>query len=142
MCFGAQMIAHALGGSVGAATTGWAVGIKEVEVLSREPWMEPAVGSFRILHSNSDQISSLPSVARLLGRAPEVPVSVFAIDDHIVGFQGHPEFSPGYSAVLMEARRGSLISTAVVDVGLDSLSEPPDTDVLASWIQHFLTNPL
>ena len=104
--------------------------------------MEPAADSFRILHSNADQISALPSVARLLGRAPEVPVSVLAIDDHIVGFQGHPEFSPAYSAVLMEARRGSLISTAVVEAGLESLSEPPDTDLLASWIQRFLSNPL
>jgi GMP synthase (glutamine-hydrolysing) len=136
------MIAHALGGSVGPATTGWAVGIKEVDVLTKEPWMEPAVDSFRILHSNSDQISSLPSGARLLGRAPEVPVSVLAIDDHIVGFQGHPEFPPAYSAVLMEARRGDLISTAVVEAGLKSLQEPPDTGILGSWIQRFFANPL
>jgi GMP synthase-like glutamine amidotransferase len=142
VCFGAQMIAHALGGSVGPAATGWAVGIKEVEVLSQEPWMNPAVDSFRILHSNSDQISSLPSGARLLGRAPEVPVSVLAIDDYIVGFQGHPEFPPAYSAVLMEARRGTLISTAVVEAGLESLREPPDTNLLASWISGFLANPL
>jgi GMP synthase-like glutamine amidotransferase len=142
VCFGAQMIAHALGGKVGPAATGWAVGIKEVDVLSKEPWMEPAVDSFRILHSNSDQISSLPSGARLIGRAPEVPVSVLAIDDHIIGFQGHPEFSPAYSAVLIEARRGTLIPTGVVEAGLESLKVSPDTDLLASWIQRFFANPL
>ena len=136
------MIAYALGGKVGPASTGWAVGIKEVEVISNEDWMDPAVDSFRILHSNADQISSLPPDARLLGRAPEVPVSALAIDDHIIGFQGHPEFSPDYAAVLMEARRGTLIPAPVVEAGLASLREPPDTDLMASWIQRFFTNLL
>jgi GMP synthase-like glutamine amidotransferase len=136
------MIAHALGGGVGPAPTGWAVGIKQVEVLAKEAWMEPPADSFRILHSNADQISSLPSGARLLGKAREVPVSVLAIDDHIIGFQGHPEFPPAYSAVLMEARRDTLIPTPVVEAGLDSLKEPPDTDLLASWISDFLSHPL
>jgi len=142
VCFGAQMIAHALGGTVGPAATGWAVGVKDVEVVSKEPWMNPAVDSFRILHSNADQISSLPPGARLLGRAREVPVSALAVDDHIIGFQGHPEFSAAYSAVLMEGRRDTPIPTAVVEAGLQSLREPPDTDLLASWIQRFLSNPL
>ena len=142
VCFGAQMIAHALGGNVGPAPTGWAVGIKVVEVLSKEPWMAPVVDSFRILHSNADQISSLPPDARLLGRTQEVPVSVLAIDDHIIGFQGHPEFSADYSAVLMEARRGTLIPAPVVEEGLASLREAPDTDLLASWIQRFFTDLL
>ena len=142
VCFGAQMIAHALGGKVGPAPTGWAIGIKEVEVISNEPWMDPVRDSFRILHSNADQISSLPPDARLLGRAPEVPVSALAIDDHIIGFQGHPEFSPDYASVLMEARRGTLIPAPVVEAGLASLREPADTDLLASWIQRFFTNLL
>jgi GMP synthase-like glutamine amidotransferase len=142
ICFGAQMIAHALGGSVGPAATGWAVGIKEVEVLTREAWMDPAVASFRILHSNADQIGSLPPSARLLGRAPGVPVSVLAVGDHIIGFQGHPEFSPAYSAVLMEARRSTLIPETVVQAGLDSLRQPPDTELLGSWISRFFANPL
>jgi GMP synthase-like glutamine amidotransferase len=142
VCFGTQMIAHALGGTVGPAPTGWAVGVKEVEVLAKEPWMDPVVDSFRILHSNADQISSLPPGARLLGQAREVPVSVLAIDNHIIGFQGHPEFPSAYSAVLMEARRGSLIPDQVVEAGLASLERPPNTELLASWISDFFGHPL
>lgn len=138
VCFGTQMIAHALGGEVWRAPTGWAVGIREVEVVASEPWMTPEVGSFRILHGNADQIRTLPPGARLLGRSSDVPISVFALGDHIVGFQGHPEFIPAYSAVLMESRRGTLIPDDVVDAGLASLTDP-DTALLAGWIANFFS---
>lgn len=136
VCFGTQMIAHALGGEVGRAPTGWAVGIREVEVVGREPWMTPEVVSFRILHGNADQIRTLPPGARLLGRSHDVPISVLALGEHIIGFQGHPEFIPDYSAVLMESRRGTIIPDEVVDAGLAALTEP-DTELLATWIKNF-----
>jgi GMP synthase (glutamine-hydrolysing) len=66
-----------------------------------------------------------------------VPVSLVAVGDHFIGFQGHPEFLPAYSAVLMEARRG-MIPDEVVDAGLASLETSPDTRLLSSWIASFI----
>lgn len=138
ICFGAQMIGRALGAGVAKSDQGWQVGIKEVEVVERAGWMEPYAPSFRVLHSNADQITDLPNRIRVVGSSPTVPVSVLAVDDHFIGFQGHPEFTPTYSAVLMEARRGNPIPNDVVDEGLKSLAQPPDTELLASWIGSFL----
>jgi GMP synthase-like glutamine amidotransferase len=137
VCFGAQMIAHALGGEVAPAPGGWAVGTHLVEVLSSESFMAPPASSYRILHSNRDQIRKLPPRARLLGRSEAVPVSMLAVGDHIVGFQGHPEFTVAYASVLMEARRGTLIPDEVVAAGLAQL-QTPDTGLLAAWIANFL----
>ena len=137
ICFGAQMIGHALGGEVGPAPQGWQVGLKQVAVKGFEAWMTPEVESFRILHSNADQILRPPDRLRVLGSSDGVPVSMVAVGEHFLGFQGHPEFIPSYSAVLMEARRG-LIPDAVVDAGLASLSNGPDTRLLATWIARFL----
>ena len=139
VCFGAQMIGHALGGEVARAPSGWQVGVKETRVGSVEPWMVPPAGTFRILHMNGDQILTPPDRVRVLGSSDDVPVSVIAVGDHFVGFQGHPEFVPAYSAVLMEARRGVLIPEDVVDGGLASLSEPTDTRLLSDWITRFIT---
>jgi GMP synthase-like glutamine amidotransferase len=61
-----------------------------------------------------------------------------AVEDHMIGFQGHPEFMLAYASVLMEARREHFIPGEVVDAGLASLSGPPDTELLASWISRFL----
>ena len=137
ICFGAQMIGHALGGEVAPAPQGWQVGLKEVAVRQVEPWMTPVAESFQILHSNADQILRPPDRLRVLGSSDGVPVSMLAIGDHFIGFQGHPEFVPSYSAVLMEARRGQ-IPDAVVDAGLASLSNSPDTRLLATWIARFI----
>lgn len=138
VCFGAQMIGHALGGVVSKAEQGWQVGLKEVEVTESAPWMNPAASSFRILHSNADQIVQAPARMRILGRSPAVDVSVMAVEDHMIGFQGHPEFTLAYASVLMEARRGNFIPTEVVDAGLASLSGQPDNELLANWIARFL----
>lgn len=137
VCFGAQMIGHALGGVVGREL-GWQVGLKEVEVIEPAPWMNPAATSFRILHSNADQIIQTPARMRILGRSDPAAVSLVAVGDHMIGFQGHPEFTSAYASVLIEARRGNLIPGEVVDAGLASLSGQPDTELLASWISRFL----
>jgi GMP synthase-like glutamine amidotransferase len=138
ICFGAQMIGHALGGRVARADSGWQVGIKDVRISTHEDWMTPAVDGFRILHLNGDQIVTPPARLRVLGSSDGVPVSMIAVDDHFIGFQGHPEFDPLYTSVLMEARRGILIPDDVVDAGLNSLSTAPDTKLLSGWIASFM----
>lgn len=138
VCFGAQMIGHALGGQVARAPTGWQVGIKETRVKVAQPWMTPPADAFRILHMNGDQILTPPERLRVLGSTDGVPISVIAVGDHFIGFQGHPEFGQGYSAVLMESRRGILIPEDVVDSGLTSLAVEPDTRLLSDWITSFM----
>ena len=138
ICFGAQMIGHALGGEVARAPAGWQVGIKETRVGLLQPWMDPPADTFQILHMNGDQILTPPARLQVLGSSDGVPVSVIAVGDHFIGFQGHPEFEPAYSAVLMEARRGVLIPENVVDSGLSSLALRADTPLLSDWITRFI----
>ncbi|MGQ0849306.1 MAG: type 1 glutamine amidotransferase [Actinomycetota bacterium] len=141
ICFSHQMIGHALGGRVQRAPNGWQAGIRDVEVSATEAWMEPPAARFRIIHSNQDQIVEPPAKARVLGTSPEVPVSVLAVDNYLLGLQGHPEFDPAYSAATMEGRRGRVIPEKVVEAGLASLSDPPDTALLGGWIARFLAGP-
>jgi GMP synthase (glutamine-hydrolysing) len=138
VCFGHQMIAHALGGRVARSGRGWGVGIKQVAVTRREPWMDPPATSFRVLNSHADQVETLPPGGRVLGGNDHCPVSLLAMDDHLLGIQGHPEFDPAYSRALMESRRGTLIPDRVVDEALAGLDAPPDRELLAGWIRSFL----
>ncbi len=138
VCFGQQMIAHALGGRVERSNRGWGIGVKEVTVTEPQPWMDPPASAFRILNSHRDQVTRLPHGAQVIASNEHCPVSAIAVGDSIIGFQGHPEFVPDYSAALMEARRGTLIPDDVVDAGLASLQTGPDRRLLADWIVAFI----
>lgn len=136
VCFGHQMIAHALGGRVERAAAGWGVGIKEVVVPDPPQWL--GVGSFRVLNSHSDQITDLPPGTRVLGGNDHCPVSLITLGETMLGIQGHPEFQPALVAALLRARRGRLIPAEVSDAGLSSLAIPPDTDLLADAIVRYI----
>lgn len=136
VCFGHQMIAHALGGKVTRAEEGWGVGIKTVEVPDPPGWLGRS--RYRILNSHADQIIDPPPAARVVGSNDHCPVSLMTLGETVVGIQGHPEFPVEYCEALIRARRGSLIPEDVADAALESLSTPPDTRALGAALAHFL----
>jgi GMP synthase-like glutamine amidotransferase len=134
ICFGHQLIAKALGGSVAKSDRGWGIGVQEVEVSPDSG----IGGSYRILTSYQDQVATLPPGAEILGWNDHCPVSVMGVGSTILGIQGHPEFDPGYAEALMESRRGTLIPEATVDAALSSLDDKPDRERLVDWILEFI----
>lgn len=137
VCFGHQMIAHALGGRVDRAAVGWGVGLKRVTIPEPPEWL--GVGEFRVLNSHQDQIIEMPPGGEILGSNRHCPASLIRYGERMVGVQGHPEFDRALARTLLEARRGKLIPEAVADAALDSLDTEPDRELLASAIVRFLT---
>lgn len=137
ICFGHQLIAHALGGAVDRAPNGWGVGVQTWKVVCDEPWMRPARHALCLLASHRDQVQALPPRGRLLAVSGFCPVAAFVVDDHMLGLQGHPEFTREYAEFLMHRRRNEL--GAAFDPGLRSLHQPTDEDVVATWIARFVS---
>ncbi|HSK06147.1 MAG TPA: type 1 glutamine amidotransferase [Acidimicrobiia bacterium] len=136
ICFGHQLIAKAMGGSVVRSERGWGVGLKEVEV-------SPALGlgnSYRVLSSHQDQVDTIPPDAEVLGWNEHCPVSMLQVGETLIGIQGHPEFDPAYSRALMELRRGKAIPETIVDAGLATLGQSSDSGRLAEWIMGMITS--
>jgi GMP synthase (glutamine-hydrolysing) len=134
ICFGHQLIAKALGGSVVRSDRGWGVGVKDVQVRGDVGLGE----SYRVLNSYQDQVETLPPGAEILGWNEHCPVSMLGVGSTIIGMQGHPEFEPSYSEALMESRRGGIIPEETVDAALATLDESPDSTRLADWILAFV----
>ena len=132
VCFGHQLIAKALGGTVVKSDRGWGVGAKEVKVRD-DLGLGP---SYTVLTSHQDQIDSLPAGAEILGWNEHCPVSMLGVGETMIGIQGHPEFDPAYSKALMESRRGTLIPEATVEEGMSSLEDDIDGNRLVDWILH------
>ena len=136
ICFGHQLVAQALGGAVGRAPGGWGVGVHTWTVVRHESWMRPAKREFRLLASHQDQIETLPPGARLLASSTFCPHAAFAIGDHMLALQGHPEFTKAYAEFLMHKRRAAL--GAAFEPGMRSLDQTTDAGAIARWIAQFL----
>jgi GMP synthase (glutamine-hydrolysing) len=139
ICFGHQMTAQALGGAVEPAAVGWGVGVKAFEVVAAPEWMEP-VKEFTILMSHRDQVTKLPEGAELVATADYCPVGAYRSDDHVFCVQGHPEFVPELSEILMGKRR-EVIGGDVVDAALATLDDRIDADRIVGWMAEFFRRP-
>jgi len=138
VCFGSQMIAHALGGEVTRQAAGWGVGVANTQVIGQAAWMVPGMDSFQVVVSYQDQITTLPPDCRVLAATDHCPVSMFTMGDHFLGIGGHPEIPIPYIKALIESRRGDRIPEAAADAGLASLEATPDATLLSNWIVEFL----
>jgi GMP synthase-like glutamine amidotransferase len=137
ICFGHQMLAHAMGGDVAKARQGWGVGVLPLEILKKEPWMDPPVASVRIQHMHQDQVQRLPENSVLLGRSPHCEIAMFRVGETMLGIEGHPEFTVEYGAALIKARRAQIGERA--NKALDSLKDRTDGATVGRWIANFLT---
>lgn len=136
VCFGHQMMAHALGGAVARSPRGWGVGVHEFRVLRREPWMEPALDSLSVLMSCQDQVEALPPDSVVLASNDHCPVAIYRCGT-LLGIQGHPEWDPAYAAALLDARR-ERIGAERSDSAAATLGRPRNSTQFASWAARWL----
>ncbi len=138
VCFGHQMIAHALGGEVRKSERGWGIGVKEAQIDHQPMWMQPALPAYNLLVSHQDQVEILPPEAITLSTNRHCPNSMIAVGDHFLGIQAHPEFTPQYLEALMRSRVGR-IAQEHIDLAVATLSTPLDASTVAGWITAFYT---
>ena len=135
ICFGHQAMARAFGGEVAKSPKGWGVGMHRYEIVEPPPGMlEPL--AFAIPAFHQDQVVTLPPGARVLAASEFTPFASIGYDDDTVSVQGHPEFSPAFSAALIEAERDVYGPLAVP--ALLSLLQPEDGGRAADWLRRFI----
>lgn len=131
ICFGHQLLAHALGGRTEKAASGWGVGAIDTWLTPVEPLSEgrdagnPAV----LLYLHQDQVVALPPGAEVIARAPHCPIAGLRAGA-MVGIQAHPEFSADYLAALVGTReeRIGVEATAAARKSLDRYDAGYDGD--------------
>ena len=138
VCFGHQLMAKALGGTVGKSEKGWGVGVSFNQVVARKGWMDPWQEKLDLIVSHQDQVVQLPAQAEVLVSSVFCPYYVVQYGGHFMSVQGHPEFCKSYSRDLMEMRKGA-IPDARLREGQVSLYAEVDSELMMRWVLNFIT---
>ncbi|KTD41642.1 glutamine amidotransferase-related protein [Legionella parisiensis] len=138
ICFGHQLIAKALGGTVIQSPKGWGIGMSVNKITQHKSWMTPSLGVLNLIVSHQDQVVVLPPEAEVLAASDFCPFYMLQIRDNLFTVQGHPEYSKNYAQALIEIRKSKL-SEELVEQGLKSLQQHCDDGVFSSWIVNFLS---
>lgn len=139
ICFGHQLIAQALGGSVQKHDKGWGIGLASSDVATTPDWLTPKQPQFNLLVSHQDQVTRLPPEASLIATNEFCPIAGYQVNHSILTFQGHPEFSRDYVQHLMTNRRQD-IGEQTYQQAMDSLEQNEDHELVAKWIVNFIRN--
>jgi len=137
ICFGHQLIAKALGGEVERSPRGWGVGVAQSSCLLEQDWMQPKQDHIALVVCHQDQVCKLPLGSQVLMSNEFCPYSMFQVDSHFLGMQGHPEFSTQFSSAIMALRRDK-IPADTINTAMASLSKEADDKLVTLWILAFL----
>jgi len=137
ICFGHQVIAEACNGEVKKSDKGWGVGLMEAEVVNKKSWMKPEERKYNLLLTHQDQVMKLPEGAELISKNKFCPNSSYVIGNHVLTFQGHPEFDPSYLMYLMNKRKEN-IGIDKYNKAIESMVSSADNKIIAKWIVEFI----
>ena len=136
ICFGHQLVAQALGGTVGKSDKGWGVGVNCYNV--DQTAFELADGDqFCLLASHQDQVMAMPPGAQQIATNDHCEVAGMTLGDHILTFQGHPEFTVEFAEALYRSRE-ALYQPAQYQHAMRSLSNQHDNQTASRWIIDFI----
>lgn len=136
ICFGHQMVAHALGGKTCLAESGWSLGAKQAKL---NPDAEPNIfagKSFNLIYSHQDQIVVPAPGTEILASTDTCPIAATGLDKHILTFQGHPEFFSDFSRALFQLRRAGY-PPKIYEAAMASLEQTADQYRVAKLMIDF-----
>lgn len=136
VCFGHQAVAAALGGRAEKSANGWGSGRQQWQICGDAEWMRPRPAEFSLLASHQDQVAELPPGAELLAASEFCPIAMFAVGRQFFCMQGHPEFSPAFSAAILDSRRETM-PPEVWQRAVESSPLPNDRAICAQWLAQF-----
>jgi GMP synthase-like glutamine amidotransferase len=137
VCFGHQLIAQALGGKTEKSPKGWGMGLHTHRFTTMPDWHDQGDPDLDILVSHQDQVVTVAENAEVLAGSEFCENAACQVGNHILTFQGHPEFMPEYSRELMTFRR-ERIGDDVYTAGLASLEGNHQGQRVARWVLNFL----
>lgn len=134
VCYGHQLLAHALGGEAGYHPEGRETGTRQIQLLASaedDPLFGGMPESFAAQLTHKQSVLRLPPGATLLAENEFEPHQAFRVGKRAWGVQFHPEFSPAVMKAYLHAQSPDLKQEGFEpQMLLDSVSEAPEASAL------------
>jgi len=108
VCYGHQLMAHALGGRVDYLPGGREIGTQPIELLpaaAHDPLTRRLPGSFRAHTTHEQSVLEVPPGASVLARSARDPHHLVRYSAHAVSTQFHPEFNADVMRAYIHRKR-------------------------------------
>lgn len=128
VCFGHQIIAQALGGTVEKFKGGWAVGRQVYDYGGRQV----AINAW-----HQDQITTMPPGATTLGGNDFAPHAILGYGDTIWTCQPHPEFGADFIGGLLDHRAPGVVPQDLINKARADLDTPTDRLAIGDEMADF-----
>lgn len=125
ICFGHQLIAKALGGTVIQSPKGWGVGVHTYRTESWPKNLGHGPQALSICAYHQDQIITPPEASHIVASSDFCPVAGLWYPGFALSFQPHPEFSVDYERDLIRLKhRQNMLPEHLVQPALHSTDGP------------------
>ncbi len=108
VCYGHQLMAHALGGTVGWLPAGREIGTESIQRLAETTGSQELPLSFPAQTTHRQSVLEPPRGAEVLARSQRDPHQLLRYAPNALSSQFHPEFTPGFMRAYIEARAETL----------------------------------
>jgi len=140
ICFGHQLIAQALGGTVRKSEKGWGIGRHVYDVVPGNGVIDGE--KIAIAASHQDQVIAPPTGATTIFRSEFTPhAGLLYANGTAMSVQPHPEFTVPFAHVCCDKAGQNSAPEALVATAKASLDQPLDNAGLGRAIARFLARP-
>ncbi|KAK9702289.1 hypothetical protein K7432_011317 [Basidiobolus ranarum] len=140
VCFGHQLIARAMGGTVAKNKKGWEIGLTEVQLnTAGKKLLKTNRDSLKLQQVHQDIVTYSPPGLEVLCSSNLCEVQAMLKPNHIFTIQGHPEFTPSIVEEItrFKEKAGSL-SPELANEVYQQLNVSDDSIWLAKKIMEFM----